>query len=308
MARYFWTAEDYALDAVPSDSFSSVLNVSAFAIKSDGAGGKYLEITSTSNGDTRMRFTPPGTSVTDCQVWMKFVTQTGEEESCAHARGANLTSSSTYSHVRIDSRQASGSAWDRLVQASSGTFTSLETKTLTTPFDTIGEMLMDVNSTTLRGKWWNTSGSEPAEWGLTQTVTVTDAGEIGPDFGAPAAGSKMYVYAFGVGTDGDTAPQSAGEPRKITVTDLKAPNDANTTIADATGVQVKLWISNDSNDPTDTGAPDVLSTTATITSGTMEVNFSTLANVGNPVLGVAKWTDLTDDYFFPIETTVQEVV
>jgi hypothetical protein len=29
-------------------------------------------------------------------------------------------------------------------------------------------------------------------------------------------------------------------------------------------------------------------------------------NIGDPVLGVAKWTVSTDDYFFPIDTTVQE--
>ena len=58
---------------------------------------------------------------------------------------------------------------------------------------------------------------------------------------------------------------------KVEVTDLKAPNDANTTVADATGVQVKLWISSDSDDPIDTGAPDVLVTDGTITGGVLSV-------------------------------------
>ena len=93
------------------------------------------------------------------------------------------------------------------------------------------------------------------------------------------------------------------EPRKITITDLKAPNDANEQVANATDVQVKLWIDKD-----DVDAPDVLVTDATITGGTMTVNFDSLAAVGDPVLGVAKWTVATDDYFFPIETTVEEDV
>ena len=53
---------------------------------------------------------------------------------------------------------------------------------------------------------------------------------------------------------------------KVEVTDLKAPNDANATVADATGVQVKLWINK-----TDTGAPDVLVTDETITGGVLSV-------------------------------------
>ena len=91
------------------------------------------------------------------------------------------------------------------------------------------------------------------------------------------------------------------EPRKITITDLKAPNAANAQVEDGTGVQVKLWIDKD-----DVGAPDVLVTDATVTGGTMEVTFDSLAAVGDPVLGVAKWTAGGETYFFPVDTTVQE--
>jgi hypothetical protein len=91
------------------------------------------------------------------------------------------------------------------------------------------------------------------------------------------------------------------ETRKITVTDLKAPNDANAQVANATGVQVKLWIDKD-----DVGAPDVLVTDATITSGVMTVNFDTAAAVGTAVLGVAKWEDSNETYFFPIDTIVED--
>ena len=93
------------------------------------------------------------------------------------------------------------------------------------------------------------------------------------------------------------------EPRKITITDLKDPNAANAQVEDGTGVQVKLWINKE-----DTGAPDVLVTDATITGGTLEVTFDSLAAVGDPVLGVAKWTASGETYFFPIDTTVQEDV
>ena len=92
-------------------------------------------------------------------------------------------------------------------------------------------------------------------------------------------------------------------PRKITITDLKAPNEANAQVEDGTGVQVKLWINKE-----DTGAPDVLVTDATITGGTMEVTFAFLAADGDPVLGVAKWTAGGETYFFPIDTTAQEDV
>ena len=53
---------------------------------------------------------------------------------------------------------------------------------------------------------------------------------------------------------------------KVEVTDLKAPNAANDTVADATDVQVKLWI-----DKEDVDAPDVLETDQTITGGALSV-------------------------------------
>jgi len=53
---------------------------------------------------------------------------------------------------------------------------------------------------------------------------------------------------------------------KVEVTDLKAPNAANDTVADATDVQVKLWI-----DKEDVDAPDVLETDQTITGGVLSV-------------------------------------
>ena len=53
---------------------------------------------------------------------------------------------------------------------------------------------------------------------------------------------------------------------KVEITNLKAPNDANEQVADATGVQVKLWI-----DKNDVDAPDVLESNASITDGTLTI-------------------------------------
>lgn len=96
------------------------------------------------------------------------------------------------------------------------------------------------------------------------------------------------------------------ETRKITITDLKAPNEANAQIANATDVQAKLWI-----DKTDTGEPDVVVTDATITGGVLEVVFQSSAAAETPVLGVAKWIlneGTTDEeiLFFPIEAVVED--
>ena len=56
---------------------------------------------------------------------------------------------------------------------------------------------------------------------------------------------------------------------KVEVTDLKAPNTANDTVADATDVQVKLWIYKE-----DVDSPDVLETDQTITGGVLSVPVS----------------------------------
>ena len=116
------------------------------------------------------------------------------------------------------------------------------------------------------------------------------------------SGNNYNLLVSGGVTTSTDVPDVSVE-RKITITDLKAPNDVNEQVANATGVQVKLWINKD-----DVDAPDVLVTDATITSGTMEVIFYTTGDVGDPVLGVAKWSDSNETYFFPIDTTVQEDV
>ena len=130
------------------------------------------------------------------------------------------------------------------------------------------------------------------------------AGEDGVDgFGGGGGGKGATSDTKSSGRGGHgTILVRFESSRKITITDLKAPNDANAQVANATGVQVKLWI-----DKGDVGAPDVLVTDATITGGTMEVTFNSFEAVGDPVLGVAKWTVATDDYFFPIDTTVEAV-
>ena len=151
---------------------------------------------------------------------------------------------------------------------------------------------------------FNTLGSV-LQFGGAGGLNVAAANAFAED---DTSGTKSFTASFdSVAQTGTTAGLTVftytAQTRKITITDLKAPNDANEQVANATGVQVKLWI-----DKTDTGAPDVLVTDATITGGTMEVTFNSSATVGDPVLGVAKWTVSTDDYFFPIETTVQEDV
>ena len=86
---------------------------------------------------------------------------------------------------------------------------------------------------------------------------------------------------------------------KVEVTGLKSPNDANTTIADATGVQVKLWIGDGVNNPDDIGAPDVLETTETITGGVLSVPLTTYEDAILAQSPIAVW---------PLETNGNDIV
>jgi len=131
-------------------------------------------------------------------------------------------------------------------------------------------------------------------------ATYNDGGNT---FVEDFSGNNYNLLVSGGVTTSTDVPDVDAESRKITITDLKAPNDANEQVANATGVQVKLWI-----DKEDVDAPDVLVTDATITGGTLSVTFDSWAAVGDPVLGVAKWTAGGETYFFPIDTTVQEDV
>ena len=61
---------------------------------------------------------------------------------------------------------------------------------------------------------------------------------------------------------------------KVELTGLKDPNAANANVADATGVQVKLWLGDSVTAPIDTGSPHILETTETITGGVLSVPLS----------------------------------
>ena len=159
------------------------------------------------------------------------------------------------------------------------------------------------NGSLHRVRAWAYGDPEPTEWLYEETQAAHASGATGFGDWYSSTDEEVSVAWFSVGTAGDPAPDTDVVPRKITVTDLKAPNDANEQVANATGVQVKLW-----TNKTDIGIPDVLVTDATITGGAMTVNFNTFASVGDPVLGVAKWEDSNETWFFPIETTVEEDV
>ena len=156
----------------------------------------------------------------------------------------------------------------------------------------------------VRVKIWEDGATEPEEW-LVEATGLTighSTGGVGIGGYETTSSGQTDLAWFSVGTAGDPAPDTDAEPRKITITDLKDPNAANAQVEDGTGVQVKLWIDKD-----DVGAPDVVVTDATITGGTMEVTFASVAAVGAPVLGVAKFSVTGTDYFFPIDTTVEDV-
>ena len=260
-----------------------------------------LSTTSTSNLSRLVSFDDIATSETDMEVLslQRRTSSTAGIGNLHRISGAAGSQDGYFFGLRNNATERRGRFWTGGSQTNFGS----ETHGFTTTVDTWFWIRSNVFGTTHRMKIWEDGTTEPVDWTLEQTDSAHSSGGAGLGDFLRDTGGTVHVAWFSVGTAGDPAPDTEAVPRKITITDLKDPNAANAQVKDATGVQVKLWIDKD-----DVGAPDVLVTDATVTGGTMEVTFNSLAAVGDPVLGVAKWEDSNETYFFPIDTTVQEDV
>jgi len=299
MAQYLTDFSEYTTGVAPSDWTVQFGDFTANSIVEDqtALGGKVYRLTTTATSARRVVTWDDIPSVADCEVLMLF--RSGAVNDAGSIVRHSGTTTSTVSTIRAAIINTFSEL--QIGRYDSGSFGQIAVQSIS--IDSGGSYFVrqKADGQNHYAKIWDVNSKEPTAWTVTGTSsTVTTAGNTGLFlFNADAT---LDVDWFSVGTGTDPAPMPS---RKITVTDLKAPNDANSAIADATGVQVKLWVSSDSNDPTDTGAPDVLVTDATITGGTMEVTFDSGADVGNAVLGVAKWDVSTDTLFAPIETTVE---
>lgn len=218
MAQFYWTAEDYAVDAVPSDAWSNDFGVTSFVIKQDAQSRKYLEIDSPVAARAFLRYIGAGQTLQqDGQVWAKFMSVDGRTDAALVLRGEDTSASGTLTILRID--QNDNGNEDRLARFVNGTFGSLASKSMTVGTNTLGEMRGEAISSALKGRWWDSSVAEPATWGLEVTQTdVTDAGTVGVFLYRPYL---FRVYEFGFGNEGDPAPTA---PVTSTTDDLTANN------------------------------------------------------------------------------------
>lgn len=105
-----------------------------------------------------------------------------------------------FTHLMSQMRGGSRFRLARRVDGSYDNFTDLSDGELA-PF----WIRMRANGDDFRGKFWADGTTEPSGWDATTTQTdVTAAGRVGLERGGPT----IRIGAFGVGTNGDTAPTS----------------------------------------------------------------------------------------------------
>jgi len=214
VAQYFWTAESYALEANASDAWDVPSGTVTREIKQDGEG-KYLEVLF--NADTAfLRFLPPGSSVGDCNIYLKCrVDDDGNswafEVIRARAASGDLLGTHTYciwrnnNGGRVGLGATSGGSNEGEVQLdqahNSGDSRYVGPSNAHVYFE------HRLSGTSQQVFVWSDTVAEPGTAQLSRTTALTAAGAIGMH--AWFESNRLRVYEFGVGTGGDAAPREA---------------------------------------------------------------------------------------------------
>lgn len=120
-------------------------------------------------------------------------------------RGSGADEAATNYSIRLSS-----AAFRTYYCAGSDSPTQVATTGVSLSGSTVYWIRFRVNGTTIQARIWADGGGEPGFWDLDSTNSnVTAAGWVGnSQYNAPPSG--WPVQQFGVGTNGDTAPSSAG--------------------------------------------------------------------------------------------------
>lgn len=246
MATGFTDFSGYTADALPSDwtirfntSAGDVLvKTSAF---SGVTGGKVLRILTP--GNTTGYFGASWDSVdahadrADIEVYCKykFNQVSSSQEAIVFGRGSGTALSNSFLYSAGQSRGSGGDR--RITERNNGSRSTLAEASYLAEIDVWQHVVIRINGTSLKAKFWAGEEAEPATWTLEATDSSTSAaGFAGLVSGAYVSGQvdNIDIDLFGYGTGGDAAPRSAGGG-DTTAPTLTSPTGTSTGTTTASG-------------------------------------------------------------------------
>lgn len=210
MATYSTDFSEYTVDVAPSDWTEHwVVANSDWIIRDQGGSPTELALEHTSSGLERRALSwdaiDSDSERQDSEVLVKFETSSASGfQFYFRIRGSGSAGNETSYNLIVSSDTLFIHKYDN------GVSTSIVTKSITLVADTLYWIRFRVNGSSLKGRFWLDSVSEPSAWDLETTDTaITGDGFVGLG-NATAAGTRTFEF-FSVGTNGDTAPPQFSE-------------------------------------------------------------------------------------------------
>jgi hypothetical protein len=166
----------------------------------------HIEKTSSVSGDILKYANGAGVSDVEIAVKISFAGLSSTYRSFAFLRGADDTALATFDAYGL---QANDSGF-RIVRTDDGTTSFLASKSGLTIDTSDRWFRLRANGSNLKARTWLDVDTEPGTWDIDYTdgAPLTAGGSLG--FRLPGVSTIYSWKAFGVGTNGDTAPTSAG--------------------------------------------------------------------------------------------------
>jgi hypothetical protein len=214
MAQYFTDFNEYTTGAFPSDwtqEYASVSTKSVIVDPSD-PGNKVLKIASDGSGFGRDVITwdeiVAGTETADYEILARFNVN---QPKATRFWLAGMVSGSEGSETLYVGADRPTNDRVEVVKYVSGSFSSLvENYGYVDYTGQYAWLRVRKSGTSLKLRRWPDTDSEPSSWDIETTdSSITAGGRIGIGFISQFdAGDFAYVDKFGVGTNGDSAPNS----------------------------------------------------------------------------------------------------
>jgi hypothetical protein len=202
MAQYFTDFSEYTTGQPPDDWSLLWNSSSSLEIKDDGSGGKYLEIRHDYTGDATCAVWDV-ISGSDVEVYSKFdTTHPNYARTCARISNASPYEDRDLYGTRKDASDT------LLFQYLNGSYNALGSGGYTDGSDPYFHRFR-ANGDTISAKIWNEAESEPSPWDVTVSDTSIDSGLLGMYMYSGLYNVHIYLFEFGIGTNGDSAPTSS---------------------------------------------------------------------------------------------------
>jgi len=229
MAQFYWSAEDYAVNDVPSDFWRVDLGSLAIVIKQDVNGLKYMEVSGPDKERAFLSVIGAGADVENAEIWSRFMS-TGTSANFAFSqRATGVTDSQTIYDLRMTYQDAANQ--NKLEYYSSdpegqiGEVVGSETiasQSIVPGTNVLAEQRGFVNAQDIKGRWWAAADPEPSAWSLEGTQDVINgSGRAGVFSFRPF---NYRIYAYGLGTNGDAAPITPIATGPVTPINLSTTN------------------------------------------------------------------------------------